>query len=307
MTKAKKMTVTVEEEPRPNMPVPDAWHVNTHPTMAGDAHAPKPPNAFSGVVDTFVMQPIERIRVELKKIMKKDPLALVCAVAFGLTDAFLLDIMANMNTLAIVQKTFTSPGLLEKYLRLGCKIPRGEMPGNIFSHLVRKDGQNDFGIVDGLRWLGDFTITTRLLKNEARPYLHTKLLLVMIHDDKGYLVPYVAYFGSANLTANAEKGFEMISRTVDVDYISKLFDVFGYYWSLSEGLYNFSQGIMPTYTWLKKPEKFASAVCKCGASGLLKTSWVNGDDKDPYPHRVLRCEKCEGSMPFVKEHQPVIR
>jgi hypothetical protein len=307
MAKTKTMKVTMEEEPRPSMPVPDAWFINTHPTVAGDAAAPKPPSAFSGAVETFVTKPIERIRTELQKIMKKDPLALVCAVAFGLTDSFLLNILANMNTLAIVQKTFTSPGLLEKYLRLGCKIPRGDMPGNIFSHLVRKDGQDDLGILDGLRWLGDFTITTRLLKNEARPYLHSKLLIVMIHDDKGNLIPHVAYLGSANFTANAEKGFELINRTQDIDYISKLFDVFGYYWSLSEGLYNFSQGLTPTYTWLKKPGKFTAAVCKCGVSSSLKTSWVNGDDKEYYPHRVLRCEKCGGSMPFLKEHQPVIR
>lgn len=308
MAKKQQLVATIQDLPSPDLPVPNMHFIPTFPTAAGTPNSPKPPTAFSGAVETFVANPIERIRTELQKIRKKDPLALVCVVAFGLTDGLLLDILANMNTLAIVQKTFTSPGLIERYLRLGCKIPRGDMPGNIFPNLVRKDGQNDFGILDGFRWLGDFHITTRLLKNEGRPFLHTKLLVVLTHDEKGNLVPYVAYLGSANFSVNAEKSFELISRTTDADYIRKLFDVFGYYWSLSEGAYNFSQGLTPTYTWVKKPVKVTVPACKsCGGSGALKTLWVNGDDNDPSPHRLLLCEKCGGTSLFLKEHQTVVR
>lgn len=305
---AKKLTVTVEpSEPVIRKPVPDDYFPMSFPTVAGTPDAPKPPSGFQGVIETFVTTPIERIVTELTKLHKKDPLMLVCVVGFGLTHTFLLNLLACVNTLAVVQKAFPGQDLLKKYLRLNCRIPRGDLPGNIFSHLVRKDGQKDFGLLDGFRWLGDFHQTMRLLKNEGRAYAHNKLLVVLVHNDAGALVPAVAWFGSPNFTNNAEKSFEMISRTTDIDLIWKLFDVFGYYWSLSEGLYNFSQGLTPSYTWLKKAEKFGTAPkCKSCGKGPLVPVWVDSDDTDYGPHRVLRCE-CGNTMPFLKEHQPVIR
>lgn len=303
---AKKLTVI--ETDLLAKPVPNSFFPTDFPTVAGTPGAPKPPNGFSGVKETFVTDPVTRMIADITKLRKKDPHSLVCVSSFVLTHPFLFNAMAHQgSTLAIAQKATPMQPQLKNYMRLFCHISRGDMPGNIFAHLIRRDGQNDFGRMDGFRWLGDAHQTLRWLKNEGRPFAHTKLLLGLGHNDQDKLEPAFGYTGSPNHTGNAEKSFEMVDRTTDKDYLWKLFDVFAYYWSLSEGLYNFSQGLTPTYAWVKKAPKFSDMPkCPtCDTNEKLLPIWVDSDDLDYGPHRVLKCE-CGHVMPFLKEHQPVV-
>jgi len=303
---AKKLTV-IETEHLPK-PVPNDFFSASFSTVAGTPGAPKPPNGFSGSVETFVTEPMNHIIADLTKLLKKDPAALVFVNCFVMTHPILFNVLSNLNTLAVIQKASPTQDLLKRYLRLRCQIRRGDIPGGIFPHLVRRDGQDDYGVAEGFRWLGDQHQTQRWLQNEGRPFNHTKLLGAYTHGDSDMLVPAFAWFGSANHSGNAEKSFEMVHKTTDADYIRKLFDVFGYYWSLSEGLYNYSQGLTPTYTWLKKAGKFSALPeCKeCESNEKWTPVWVDSEDTNSGPHRVLRCD-CGNVMPFLKEHQPVVR
>lgn len=309
---AKKTVVTVSVENQTSRCVPRQSFKADFPTVAGTPAAPTPPTDFDGVVTSVSSGANERIEEDVRRIYKND--GLVCIIGFVVTSLQLLLTCCTTNALVVAQKFLPNDDTTKLYRRLKCEYRRGQLPGNIFSHLVRRDGQDDFGIMDGFRFLGNYYYTTRKFVNEMRNFAHTKLLVGLLPEKKKkgggiVLVPSFSWNGSANFSHNADHSFELVQRSQDAAYVKKLFDLFGYYWSLSEGMHNFAPGLTPTYTWQDKPAAFGPppACPKCGSLQMFPV-WMDSEFQPGEAVRKLQCLHCKDEqIPFLNEYQTVVR
>jgi hypothetical protein len=310
---AKKTVVTVSVENQTSRCVPKQRFRADFPTVAGIVGAPSPPTNFDGAVTSVSSGANEKIEEDIQRIYKND--GLVCIIGFIVTSIPILLGCITTNALVVAQKFLPNDETTKLYRRLKCAYRRDQLPGNIFSHLVRRDGQEDFGIMDGFRFLGNYYYTTRKFVNEMRNFAHTKLLIGLLPEKKKkggeiVLVPSFSWNGSANFSHNADHSFELMQRSQDAAYVKKLFDLFGYYWSLSEGMHNFAPGLTPTYTWLDKPAAFGhSPACpKCGSLHMFPV-WMDSEFHAGEAVRKLQCleSECKEQIPFLNEYQQVTR
>lgn len=300
----KLLTVSIEKTlsrcvPRQNFNI-------DFPTVAGTPGAPKPPTKFPGNVIAVSRDIIPQMLEDVQRIYKNE--GFVCMVGFIVTSMPLLLAMSVTNAIVVVQKYMPNDDTLKLYRRMKCLVRRNQLPGNIFPNLVRRDGQDDFGIIDGCRYIGNFYHTTKKLTNEARNYVHPKMLLGFMPEKKKksgiVYVPAFGWDGSPNFSYNAENNLELVHRTQDQGYILKLFELFGYYFSLSEGLHNFAPGLTPTYWWQDKPAVFGpSPACpKCGSLSLVPV-WVDSEHNSGEAVRKLYCLECKEQAPFLAEYR----
>ena len=276
-------------------------------TAAGAPGAPKRADDYDVIGKSVNLNIMDRVETDVLSLQKKN--GLVCVQGFGVTNARILAAAACVDALVLAQKNTVSKAVLESYINLRCARSRSDLPGNIIGHLTRRDGQDDCGRPDGFRWGGSWYNSVVSPQGTMRAYMHVKRVLGFVEGKTpSSLIPAFSYEGSANITHGAEGSFETMIRSTDAKTILRQFDDFAFFWSLSEGLYNFSQGIIPTYTWEPNPVVYTTApVCPdCGKP--MYVAWVEPEKKSgKTPERKLLCISCTRSVDFLKEFQPVVR
>ena len=245
---------------------------------------------------------MDRILEIIKDNQRKK--GVICISAHTVTHQGILSALKNGDSLVVMQKYNASEGMVAAYLKLGCSRRRNEFSGGIFPHLYRRDAQEDFGLMEAVRVLGDMQETIQKRQNTSKALSHSKILVALVPNSKGILVPDVGVMGSANLSYNAESSFETMMFTTDPKEVDAYYNLFGKYWSLSEGLYNYSMGLRATYYWDKKAAKFSkSPKCPACGSDKLVVTWGRSAAQDSIVEKRLRCAKCRQQMPFLREFQ----
>jgi hypothetical protein len=301
----KKTTIIEEENSIPKTRLWEDFNAEFG-SAAGTRDAPSRPNKFKVVGQVFT----KNIQEEMERDIRVTAMAqgLVCVSGFSVTSARLLIPSAITSALVLAQKWKPTEGVSGLYENIRCFFRRGDLPGNIMSHLVRRDRQDDHGVLDGVRFLGNLQQTIVKEQNSVNPYFHTKSIVLLVPGKNEKLVSYAAWFGGANPSFNSQGSLEMMTRSDDPKTVMHLFEDFSWLWSLSEGRHNLSLGMQPTYWWEKKAQRFSNPPkCPkpCGASQYYSV-WISPDKGSLGPaYRVLKCAKCGKTVPFLEEHQPV--
>lgn len=224
----------------------------------------------------------------------------------GVTHPRIVEAAQKTNTMCVGQKVLfpTRSSILEAYGKFKCSIRRDQLPGDIFRHLVRRDGQQDFGLIDPYRQYGNLYRSSQMAHYEMRPYMHDKMVgsLVPKSEKSKKLVGMSVWDGSPNMTGNAPFSTERITRSTDPKRVEACFRFFADVWSKSQSLYNLSGGLVSEYLWLPSPVKYPPVpVCpeckkKAGATPVWTRSLVN-------PNNVvsrLQCMGCGHRVPFLE-------
>jgi len=216
---------------------------------------------------------------------------ILCFLWSILTHPRILHELAEGNSLGAVDKFSPTIRLADQYNRILCCVPRHKFPGNRIPNLVRRDGQNDYGLPDVTRVVGqDFGKSAPFRENETRPLMHKKTLVGLVPQGKKF-VAQMAFRGSANGTAHAENSWEDVERVDDPDYAKVLYDSFAHTYSMSEGLFAYAPGPMPTYEWRKRPPKTV-AVPPCPACSSHEIGLMWQAQKGEALCRRLCCTSC---------------
>jgi len=278
------------------------------PTAAGTVGAPRLDLSFryndGEPVEDLVTRFIDDAQVAYDKG------GMVLVLSPFVTDGAVIDVLQTLDTAVLTQKEYFKVPTLNEYVHFRTFFRRNDLPGGILDHLVRGDGQDDHGIIDGCRIIGNYYSTVLKRVNEIRPLMHMKLIVILWPDKKGgKLVPQVAYVGSANLSRQSRSSFELSTRYVDRKTLDGLFGIWSFMFSLSEGLFNMSNGLQPTYRWKDKVQVYSQvpACSDCG-SKMMAPMWM----KIPEEHgndivRYLICNKCGERHPFIEEGKEVIQ
>jgi hypothetical protein len=280
---------------------------NTTANTLGSPSRPRRIVSSDGKTEMLNTDIIERVVLDAKYVIENDGVFLVDAYIFS--NLWVLKELEKANVVVVVQKDYLHRRTQLAYLKLGCRYTRDQFPGVIMPNLLRRDGQDDHGIIDGVRFFGNAYPTPRARKNELRPMDHEKLIVGLIPNKNGILKPVFGYAGTANITHGADANFETMQRTIDSKLVEGYYNTIVHTFSLSEGLCNFSHGVEPTYTYVTKKVKLSAVPpCpKCSSTNRVSL-WTPPDPaKKLYvPHRVLRCTDCgDQSKLFLKEGVPV--
>lgn len=223
-----------------------------------------------------------------------------------LTHPLLLNALAGGNSIVTVDKFSPLISLATRYNRIRCSIPRQSFSGNRLPNLIRRDGQLDHGLSDGVRMMGQyFGQSAPYRENETRPLMHLKKGVRLLKKGNQY-VPVAAIEGSANWSRNAETSIEDIKVIDDLAYATWVYDQIAHIYSLSEGLYTFALSPTPTYEWSKKkPKRKAPGRCPDCRSSNLALRWHAKKGEPIY--RVLVCTQCGEVLPKVclKSNVPI--
>jgi hypothetical protein len=268
---------------------------NIFHTAAGSPNGPRILEGYTGVVTSYATDNTGRIEKDIFDFFEKHPDGVLLVGAFNLTNPRILQAAAGGNCLAFTQKFIPYVPTMDLYVKLRCSYTRDKLPGKIWPHLVRRDAQEDYGLCDGLRLVGNLYETVYKQQNEKRPFAHPKFIIGIVPaEKKGVWKGVFAWHGSMNFSLNAETSFEFMSRSVDSKYILNLAETFAFYWSCGEPLYGFSQGAVPEYTWKDAPAKFLPVpdCTSCGSARTLHPAWVRTKNRREFPHHVLRCAAC---------------
>ena len=223
-----------------------------------------------------------------------------------LTHPRILHQLSEGNSVTVFDKFSPTIALANQYNSILCTVPRSQFPGNRIPHLVRRDGQDDRGIMDASRMAGlHFGRSAPFRENETRPLMHRKSMVGLFPAGKKFEVR-CALKMTANSTGNAENSWEEFTRIDDAPYARTIYDAIAHTYSFSEGLFAFAPGPMPTYEWRKHPPKTKKVPgcpeCKSNAIGL--TWWAK---KGEPLSRRLCCADCGEvfGKPFLLVNQPV--
>lgn len=298
MIKKNKKTIAI---PVVNESFPAEFGYNS----AGSSNSPGRPGKISLPNRDIYFLPEEAMEDIVKDIEHTKSLnGVVCISAYVLNNFRILDALEGANVMAVVQKDSFKVAILERYVNFRCLYPRSAFPGDIIPHLERRDGQNDFGLIEGVRLFGNYYPTPRLRKNENRPLGHDKLLVCLIPDVRtSKLAAKISWAGGMNLSNNAEVSFEFITRDYNSIIPEIAYQAIANTFSHSEGLYNFAYGVQHTYEWKKKPVKFpvAPPCTKCGGKQIVPV-WISYI-KPSISVRQLKCLDCgDESRRFLAEH-----
>ena len=267
---------------------------------AGTPGAPERPENVTGVVTTKNKNVLFEIQQDATECCLKG--GHMAMINLALTNRGLIETAQAMSSTLIFQKFSPSIGLTRQYAEIVSKFQRDAFPGNIMSHLVRRDGQKDLGMTDGVRFMGNYYGNNVMRVNEKRPLLHPKLVIFLYPDKKGMLNPTVSWGGSANITENADFSFEEMYRSEDPKIVMANYLSFCHYYSVSEGLFNFSGGVVPTYWWESKAQSCKPPKCPSCKSSAVYAQWLRTEEH-PHEHRkYLVCEDCKERIPYLSEH-----
>jgi len=238
---------------------------------------------------------INMISKSLTQLREAGGLAIVMVTIA--TNDKLLDLLAGCNSILMIDKTNPTDRLCRKYNRISAGVHRKAMPGKVFNRLVQRNGV-DYGLIDGVRQVGNFYGTIRKLINETRPLMHNKAFIGLLPDEKGKLKPAFAYWGSMNWSWNALTSFEAVEYTEDPAKAQYLYDLAAHTWSFSEGLFDISHGLTPQFEWQKGAPKFSKPnFCPdCGGTDYAPYWWQ--PKGEPYASRILRCRDCNQLVPY---------
>ena len=270
---------------------------------AGTPGAPKRPEDVTGIVTRKNENIFSGLIQDANDCYMAGGHAMVTSLA--VTHPGLLDVFDAMSVTLILQKFSPSAGITARYNKLFSLFPRSAFTGNILSHLVRRDGQQDYGLMDGVRLVGNYYGNNVMRVNEKRPLVHPKPIVFLYPDKAGQLEPRISWDGSANATENGEFSFEEMNRSEDPKFVMANYLSVCHYYSLSEGLYNFSGGMVPTYWWEKKAVKY-SAPPKCPAckNKSMAVRWLRTEDHPREHRKYLFCTdpSCNERLPYLTEH-----
>jgi hypothetical protein len=304
VAKSSKVEVVIHDDkrmPRPtvNERFPQEFNFAADTPGAPELSEELKINNYSSIINyNFIPRLIADIRLAEKTK------SVVCIAAYVINHPHVLESLKNVDALILPQKYFATEETMDLYLSLSCSKRRFEFSGNIIPFLKRRDGQEDYACMDAVRFIGNQHQTTRMLQNETRPYFHPKIVSILTPNDNEILTPKIGYIGSSNISVNSESSFEIMRRTTDLAEVEAIYSVFAHCWSLSEGLYNLSQGLHPTYYWEKKPKFAAQPVCKeCGNDRLIPI-WTKSFVTDQI-ERKLKCSQCKQQAPwtqYLEEH-----
>ena len=269
------------------------------PTAANTIGAPRPPATSALVTSVRYGSSKSSIDVLIKKLAYvRDRNGIVLAAVDILTHPDVIEALMSVNASVIVTKCKPSIPLARKYNQLKSEHVRIDFPGRVLPNLLlKRDGatsKEDFGILGGIRMLGNYYSTMRMQINEKRPRMHTKFWLAMIPDagqSSGWKF-VCGQDGTLNWSTNAEASFEQAGYTEDPVYLQYLYDWWTHYYSLSERMYHFSLGLTPEYVWMPKKQTFATppACSQCG--GVTSAPYSAQDKHQKYPVDTLRCVVC---------------
>jgi hypothetical protein len=310
-TKQRKLNaqILIDEEMGEHLPRPTQQeNFNSRCVFAADTPgAPRLPE--TKVIDKYRMiiyyNSLEYILKDIEMVKKRG--GVVCIQEYAFTNFRLLEKLAGVNVMAVIQKIKPNVPLTEKYNELTCSIRRYDFPGDVIPRLTRRDAQQDFGIIDSVRYVGNDYGTSRLLQYETRSYAHPKIIVMLVPDKNGKLCYYCAYYGSYNLSHSAEFSIEDMTRTTDPNDIEGRYMRFAHSWSYSEGLFSLSTGIDVTYFCEDKPVKYPTPpICPACRSVLFGSKWFKSIDRPGDCERFLVCTACKSRSKnvFLKEHMP---
>ena len=311
MTKNNVVTVHLHENQIPLPSIKQRFPLS-FPFAAGTPGAPSLPDEIR--IDKhhllFNTGFIEKL---LEKIAEtKERKGVICIASFIVTHPTVLEALQDVDTVIITQK-YTPRGhnLVELYGKIGCTYPRSAFPGNIIPHLVRRDAQKDYGLIDGVRFFGNIHQTVRLVQNEQRAFFHPKVVIGLDPPKSRSKKLQSAYLfdGSSNISVNAEHSFEHMRLTTAREEVDAFFKGFAHYWSLSEGIHNLSIGVESRYDWVKKSVVYpALPVCTgCGKHTKMKTLWVPDIRNPNNAIQKLVCAECKQRMDFIKPFAKRVR
>lgn len=270
---------------------------------AGTPGAPERPEDVSGVVTIKNKNIFRDLIKDANDCYLTQGHVMVTSLA--LTHPGLLDVFESLSATLVLQKFSPSKYLTERYTKFFSLYPRSAFPGDVLSHLVRRDGQQDYGLMDGVRFVGNFYANNVMRVNEKRPLLHSKPIVFLKPNKSGLLTPSVSWSGSANATENGEFSFEEMYRSEDPKIVMANYLSICHYYSLSEGMFNFSGGVVPTYWWEKKVVKYPM-LPKCPAckSRNLVVRWLRTEEHPREHYKYLACTEpgCGERLPYLDEH-----
>lgn len=269
---------------------------------AGTPGAPERPENVTGVVTTKNSNVLRKIHDDARECNLKN--GHIMMVNLALTNKLLIDDTQNTSSTLVFQKFSPSIGLTRQYAEIVSHYQRDAFPGNIMSHLVRRDGQKDLGMTDGVRFMGNYYGNNVMRVNEKRPLLHLKFVVFLYPDKNGMLIPVISWGGSANPTENADFSLEEMYRSEDPKIVMANYLSCCHAYSLSEGLFNFSGGVVPTYWWETKAQTYKAPKCPSCKSDKVYVRWLRTEEH-PHEHRkYLVCEGrgCLERIPYLEEH-----
>ena len=279
-------------------PVPTDNFTRDFKTIANTKGAPKPPDESDVGPGKTISDPnkaFAKIEEMLTEVRDKNGIA--CAAVSILTHHRLISLLASCRSIVLVDKFSPKKPLVRLYNQINAGILRNNMPGNVFPHL-ELDAYNDRGVIEGVRMVGKFKETVKLRENETRPNMHEKTLVTLLPQKKILKPAKAITSASMNWSYNSLNSFESIDYSEDLARADHVFQRFGYYWSLSEGLYDFCGSITPRFTWKKVPVKYnLMPKCpECGKKEFAPYWWQTNDMR--YPIRKLRCIECNETIEY---------
>ena len=202
------------------------------------------------------------------------------ALSFILTDMDYIEALMDKDVSIIVNKSeHLTEENIAKMATLGCTIPKTRFPDMHLAHIVARDKSLDFGLLDGVRTLGNEKQVIRgaIPLGHARGLCSGKLV--------GKKVSFECFSrGTFNFSNNASNSFEMWETDYDPERAKGFFGYWRDLYSVSERLCNVRPGLTPEFTYVKKVPTYKKYVCPdCGVP--LRTYSAHADDR-------LRCPQC---------------
>ena len=302
--------VVIKEELSLPSPVVDRHFTKEFVFAADTPGAPRLPeivpagNHSAYIYSNIVTHILKEIRTTFDKG------GVVGITSLALSHPLILEALMQGSTMALIQKIGPGKGtgLVDAYTRLHCAFRRDAFPGNIIPHLVRKDGQEDYGLIDSVRFAGNQSQTSRMAYNEIRPMFHPKTMLHFVPNKAGKLELSCVFMGSMNFSRNAEGSWEVVERITEPARMTALYSGFEHWWSHSEGLFHFNQGMRGDYTYVKKAVKhpLPTPCVECGSQKYV-TIWARSLNNPEEVVLRLRCLDCGQRYPFLENNKPRVR
>lgn len=296
------MTLSYEEDHVP-LPAVKQYFSLSFPFAAGTSGAPPLLDEIQLDKDHTLLYAgfIPRLLQKIEETKKRK--GVVCIAALIVTHPEVLKALQGVDTVIIMQK-FASRNshLVELYGELGCTYRRDAFPGDVISHLVRRDNQEDYGLLDGVRVIGNLHQTIRMVQNEDRPYANPKLVVGLDYSKStGKLKCSYCFNGSSNISVNSEHSFMHMMLTTAPKEVEAYYAGFAHYWSHSEELHNLSPGVEVRYLWEKQPVVYPTLPnCSgCGKPTRRKTMWVPDINNPKLAVQKMVCAECKQRMDYV--------
>jgi len=284
-------------------PAPDQNFNSDLATYAGTRGAPSLPQKRTYAKIVNVTRYRANFMDEIIKFIRETNRAdgMILAGLNILTHKDLINALEHGNCAVVVDKFRPTLRFARAYNNLVCYVRRNQLPGNCFAHLSRRDGQNDYGMIDAVRLVGDFRGSRAPLReNETSPLMHLKHAVRLLPGKGGKYIPTAAIRGTANWTRNAENSIEEIEIVEDPHYALHTYEYLAYVFSISEGLWHWSRGITPTYHWEERKVKYKNpGKCMVCGSSILAPWW---HIQKHTQEKVLACGNCHEIIPSYLEH-----